>query len=221
MNKPLKRFVMVLPSLLFAVASLPPAHGQSRGVDIDQELVRYAAVQDPRLVKFFADDFMITEPQVERLLIYDITGDGFGEGDLARTYPGGRIYLLTPGKKAQRIMNGWTFGNNIQFTAHLSDSPETFEHAPDSVRALGGIFAGLLRGLRRNYKGVPFKVYMEQLDGVAAIEMWDYDRRLLKYTPPPVTNREVLKPVYNLIYLEKSISDTVYYGSRGDGQIQE
>jgi hypothetical protein len=183
-------------------------------VEIDQELVRYAVVRDPKLVRFFVDDFLITEPSVERLTIYDLVGDGFGEGDQARTYPGGKIYMIAPGKKAQAIMNNWRFGDNIKFTANASDSPELFESAPDSVRALGGIFAGLLRGMRRNYKGMPMKITLEQNDGVAAIEMWGYDRRLLKYTPPPVENREVLKPVYNLIYLEKTIADTVYYGPR-------
>ena len=191
-----------------------PAYGQAPNVEIDQELVRYATVTDPRMVKFFADDFMITEPTVERMTIYDILADGFGEGDLARTFPGGRIYLLTPGKKAQSIMNGWKFGDNIKFTAHVDDNPESFENAPDSVRAIGGIFAALLRGMRRNYKGTPIKISLVQNDGVSAIEVWGYDRSLLRYVPPPVANKEVIKPVYNLIYLEKSVSDTVYYGTR-------
>lgn len=185
-----------------------------QNVELDQELVRYAIVRDPKLVKFFVDDFLITESNVERLTIYDLVGDGFGEGDQARTYPGGKIYMITPGKKAQTLMNNWRFGDNIKFTANATEAPENFENAPDSVRALGGIFAGLLRGLRRNYKGMPIKIALEQSEGVTAIEIWDYDQRLLKYTPPPVENREVVKPVYNVIYLEKTIADTVYYGPK-------
>lgn len=185
-----------------------------QGVELEQELVRYAEVRDPKLIKFFIEDFLITEQEVERLLIYDLVGDGFGEGDQARTYPGGKIYMIAPSKRAQTIMNNWRFGDNIKFTANASDAPELFESAPDSVRALGGIFAGLLRGMRRNYHGMPIKIALEQNDGVTAIEMWGYDKRLLKYTPPPVENREVLKPIYHLIYLEKAIADTVYYGPR-------
>lgn len=185
-----------------------------QNVELDQELVRYAIVRDPKLVKFFVDDFLITESNVERLTIYDLVGDGFGEGDQARTYPGGKIYMIMPGKKAQALMNNWRFGDNIKFTANATEAPENFENAPDSVRALGGIFAGLLRGLRRNYKGMPIKIALEQSEGVTAIEIWDYDQRLLKYTPPPVENREVVKPVYNVIYLEKTIADTVYYGPK-------
>ncbi len=198
--------------ILCALAAACPSRAQSQlpRVEIDQEMMRYAVVSDPAMIRLFVEDFMITEERVEKLRIYDIFGDGYGEGDLARTYPGGKIYLITPGKKVQALMNGWRFGDNIRFTANADDSPETFENAPDSVRALGAIFASLLRGLRRNYKGMPIKISMEQNQGVTSIEMWDYDKRLLQYAPPPVTNREVVKPVYNVIYLEKTISDSVY-----------
>jgi len=203
---------MVLTLQLTMVLGLRAQAPQS--VEIDQELVRYAVVRDPKLVKFFVDDFLITESNVERLTIYDLVGDGFGEGDQVRTHPGGKIYMISPGKKAQAMMNNWRFGDNIKFTANATDSPDLFESAPDSVRALGGIFAGLLRSMRRNYRGMPIKLTLEQSDGVTAIEMWGYDQRLLKYTPPPIENREVLKPVYNLIYVEKTIADTVYYGPK-------
>ncbi|NUO83344.1 hypothetical protein HUU05_25000 [candidate division KSB1 bacterium] len=204
--------LMVLTLQLTMVLGLRAQAPQS--VEIDQELVRYAVVRDPKLVKFFVDDFLITESNVERLTIYDLVGDGFGEGDQVRTHPGGKIYMISPGKKAQAMMNNWRFGDNIKFTANATDSPDLFESAPDSVRALGGIFAGLLRSMRRNYRGMPIKLTLEQSDGVTAIEMWGYDQRLLKYTPPPIENREVLKPVYNLIYVEKTIADTVYYGPK-------
>lgn len=204
--------LIVIKVQLAMVAGAFAQTGQN--VEIDQELVRYAIVREPKLVKFFVEDFLITESNVERLTIYDLVGDGFGEGDQVRTYPGGKIYMITPGKKAQAIMNNWRFGDNIKFTANATDAPENFENAPDSVRALGGIFAGLLHSLRRNYKGMPIKLALEQSEGVTAIEIWDYDQRLLKYTPPPLENREVVKPVYNVIYLEKTIADTVYYGPK-------
>lgn len=204
--------------ILFLAASVLPvgilAQGKSPGIEIDQELVRYAVVREPALVRFLVEDFMITEQEVERLTIYDLVGDGFGEGDFARVHPGGKIYAIAPGKKAQALMNNWKFGDNIKFTANADDPPEFFENAPDSVRALGGIFASLLRGLRRNYNGVPMKISLEQNRGVAAIEMWGYDKRLLQYAPPPVENREKLQPIYHLIYLEKAIVDTVHYGPR-------
>ena len=185
-------------------------YSQAPKIELDQELIRYALLTGPKQIRYFVEDFMIPEASIDKLKVYDLLGDGFGAGDFARTFPGGKVYMISPGKKAQAIMNEWTFGDNLKFTAHTSDSPETFESISEPARPLGGIFAGLLRGLRRNYKGMPFKIYMEQVRGVAAVEMWGYDKSLLKYVPPPERNKEVVKPVYNLIYLEKTISDTIY-----------
>ncbi|MDZ7263059.1 MAG: hypothetical protein ONB16_00650 [candidate division KSB1 bacterium] len=183
---------------------------QQRSVIVDQAIVQTTTVTSKKLIDFFVEDFMIPEKDVKKMVIYDLAGDGFGDRDIARTFPGGKIYLLTPSAKAQKIMNLWSFGGNIKFTANSNDSPELFENAPDSVRAMGAIFAELLRGLRRNYKGVPIKLHLEQDNNVAAIEMWGYDSNLMKYTPPPVNRVPEQVPVMKLIYLEKTVVDSVY-----------
>ncbi len=183
---------------------------QQRSVVVDQAVVQTTTVTSKKLIDFFVEDFMIPEKDVKKMVIYDLAGDGFGDRDIARTFPGGKIYLLTPSAKAQKIMNMWSFGGNIKFTANSNDSPELFENAPDSVRAMGAIFAELLRGLRRNYKGVPIKLHLEQDNNVAAIEMWGYDASLMKYTPPPVNRVPEQVPVMKLIYLEKTVVDSVY-----------
>lgn len=183
---------------------------QSRSVVVDQTIVQTTTVLNPKLINFFVEEFMIPEKEVKRMVIYDLTGDGFGDKDIARTYPGGRFYVLSPSVKAQKIMNLWSFGGNIKFTANSNDSPELFEHAPDSVRAQGAIFADLLRGLRRNYKGVPIKIHLEQDEKVTAIEMWGYDPNLMRYTPQPVNKVPEQIPVMKLIYLEKTVVDSVY-----------
>lgn len=183
---------------------------QQRSVMVDQAVVQTTTVTSKKLIDFLVEDFMIPEKDVKKMVIYDLAGDGFGDRDIARTFPGGKIYLLTPSAKAQKIMNLWSFGGNIKFTANSNDSPELFENAPDSVRAMGAIFAELLRGLRRNYKGVPIKLHLEQDNNVAAIEMWGYDPHLMKYTPPPVNRVPEQVPVMKLIYLEKTVVDSVY-----------
>ncbi len=194
-----------------AVASIASAQTQS-GVRVDQILMQNATVTNPRLIRLFAEDFMIPEEKIDKMVIYDLTGDGFGDGDLARTFPGGKFYLITPTENAQRIMNGWSFGGNVKFTADSDDPPELFENAPDSVRAMGGIFAALLRGLRRNYKGQPIKLHLEQRNGVTSVELWGYDPRLMIYQPPPVNKVPEQVPVMKLIYLEKTIVDSVFTG---------
>ncbi len=193
--------LLFLPLQIFAQGN--------RFAKVDQEVVQTATVVEPRLLKMFSEDFMIPEEQVTKLVIYDLSGDGFGEGDIARTFPGGRFYIVTPGQRTQRIMNEWSFGGNIKFTAHSSDPPEVFESAPDSVRAMGGIFASLLRGLRRNYKGTPIKIHLEQNDGVTSVEMWGYSPELMKYMPPPENKVPEEVPVMKLIYLEKTVVDSV------------
>lgn len=167
-------WVSVLTGLIFLIALKNISFAQQKSISIDQTIVQTTTILNQKLIRFFVEDFMIPEKDVKKMVIYDLSGDGFGELDIARTYPGGKFYLLTPSSRAQKIMNMWSFGGNIKFTANSNDSPEIFENAPDSVRAQGGIFAGLLRSLRRNYKGVPFKLHLEQDDKVTAIEMWGY-----------------------------------------------
>ena len=190
------------------------AFAQNYGVVVDQSLVQTVTIKNPKYISFFTEDFMIPETQVEWLKIYDLTGDGFGTGDLARTYPGAKFYIITASAKAQKVMNNWGFGGNIKFTAESYSRPDLFEQVPDSVKAMGGIFASLLRGLRRNYKELPIKLYLEQNNNITAIEMWGYNPKMMSYRPPPVSKVLVKKPVMKLIYLEKTIVDSVYYVPR-------
>ena len=203
-------FVTLLMGLALLITLNDRSFAQQKSFYLDQTIVQTTTILNPKLISFFVEDFMIPEKDVKKMVIYDLSGDGFGDKDIARTYPSGKFYLLTPSSKAQKIMNMWSFGGNIKFTANYSDSPELFENSPDSVRAQGGIFAELLRGLRRNYKGVPIKIHLEQDNDVAAIEMWGYDPNLMKYTPPPVNKVPEQVPVMKLIYLEKTIVDSVY-----------
>lgn len=204
----IREIISLILFLMFFWSNL--AWTQQRSVVVDQAVVQTTTVTSKKLIDFFVEDFMIPEKDVKKMVIYDLAGDGFGDRDIARTFPGGKIYLLTPSAKAQKIMNMWSFGGNIKFTANSNDSPDLFENAPDSVRAMGAIFAELLRGLRRNYKGVPIKLHLEQDNNVAAIEMWGYDPNLMKYTPPPVNRVPEQVPVMKLIYLEKTVVDSVY-----------
>lgn len=196
--------------LLTARATL--AQNNAHSVQVDQSTIQFARITDRNLIRLFLDDFMIPDDGVSSLLIYDLNGDGFGENDLARTYPSGKVYLTTPTPKAQQIMNKWSFGGNVKFTAHADDDPDRFENAPDSVRAMGGIFASLLRGIRRNYQGKPIKIYLEQHEDVTSVQMWGYDPNRMRYRPLPVNKVPEEVPVMKLIYLEKTVVDSVYTG---------
>ncbi len=208
LNKKILSRYIVAACVLFTF--LPVLFAQNNQVIIDQSIIQSTTVNNKRLIALFAEDFMIPENSIARLVIYDLSGDGFGEGDIARTFPGGRFYVITPSARTQKIMNSWSFGGNVRFTANSKDSPELFENAPDSVRAMGGIFASLLRGMRRNYGGEPFKLHLEQNDGVTSVEMWGYSPELMRYSPPPENKVPLEVPVMKLIYLEKTVVDSVF-----------
>lgn len=193
-----------------ALLATSGARAQSQSVFVDQTTIQFAKVTNSRLIKFFLDDFMVPDDGVRELFIFDLNGDGFGGGDLVRTYPSGKVYLTTPSPKAQKLMNDWSFGGNVKLTAHADDSPDRFETAPDTVRAMGGIFAAMLRGIRRNYKGKPIKMYLEQNDDITSVQFWGYNPRLMKYQPPSLMKVPEEVPVMKLIYLEKTVVDSVY-----------
>ncbi|KAA3620423.1 MAG: hypothetical protein DWQ05_00330 [Calditrichaeota bacterium] len=208
LNRKILRYILSGAIVFFVL--LPALTAQNDQVVVDQSIMQSTTVSNRQLISLFSEDFMIPEEDISRLVIYDLSGDGFGEGDIARTFPGGRFYMITPSARTQNIMNNWSFGGNIKFTANSNDSPELFENAPDSVRAMGGIFAALLRGMRRNYSGEPIKMHLEQVDGVTSIEMWGYSPELMHYVPPPINKVPEEIPVMKLIYLEKTVVDSVY-----------
>ncbi len=214
MNKLSLLLVIAICSMSIVCITDDKVCGQSSEIVLDQSIVQTVTVTNKNLITFFAEDFMIPEKKVSRLVIYDLNGDGFGDTDLARTYPAGRYYLIAPGSKAQKIMNNWSFGGNIKFTANSDDPPEMFEQVPDSLQAMGAIFSALLKGLRRNYKGQAIKLHLEQGDDVTSLEMWGYNSNLMQYQPPPVVKMAVEKPVMKLIYLEKTVVDSVLYNPR-------
>lgn len=203
-------FTHILVWLFVLIVLCQNGFSQQKNIVVDQAIIQTTTIFNKKLIDFFVEDFMIPEKDVKKMVIYDLSGDGFGDKDIAQTYPGGKFYLLAPSPKAQKFMNSWSFGGNIKFTANSNDSPELFENAPDSVRAQGGIFSALLHGLRRNYKGIPIKIHLEQDENVTALEMWGYNPRLMKYTPPPINKVPEQIPVMKLIYLEKTVVDSVF-----------
>jgi len=205
LNYPVKSFLI----LLLASTCL----AQRGTIEVDQSVVPFVKITNADTIKYLLENMMIPETDVKRLHIYDLNQDGFGEGDLARTFPGGKVYQTTPDAQIQKMMNRWSFGNNVRFTAYVDDRPGQFENAPDSARAMGGIFASLLRGIRRNYKGKPIKIHLTQDEDITSILLWGYIPELMQYTPPPLNRIPEEVPVMKLIYLEKTTVDSVFTGT--------
>jgi hypothetical protein len=218
------RFLLVLAIILF----LSPARAQN-GTTVDQKMIRIATVADQKLIQFFLFEFLITETDVAKMEIIDATGNGFGVEDLVKCYPSERIYVPTPSDTAQRVMNGWKFTSNYQIVTQNSP-PEIFEGTKTDA-APNGILAALLRGLQRNYKEAPIKLYFERDAKTATFEMWGYNSSRLSYIPAPppmpdtvtaydvvsVTYQDTLvvadTTIYDLLYISRTVSDTVFVGA--------
>lgn len=211
------------------LASLSLFSQEGKKITADQVSVPVVSVRDQDVIDFFLFEFFIPETLVTQIDIIDATGNGFGEDDLVRTYPSQAIYFPVPSDSAQKIMNRWQFKANFQIVTEHRQA-EAFENT-EGERAAHGILAGLLRGLERNYRDVPIKVWFERdADGIT-FEMWGYNDSALVYTPPPppvpdsvvtydlvhVIRSDTLvqadTTLYDLIYVYKTVSDTVYFGN--------
>jgi hypothetical protein len=201
---------------------------QTNGTTVDQKMIRVATIADPKLIEFFLFEFLITDTAVTKMEIIDATGNGFGVEDLVKCYPSERIYVPTPSDTAQKVMNAWKFTANYQIVTQNSP-PEVFE-GTRSDAAQNAILAALLRGLQRNYKEAPIKLYFERDAKTATFEMWGYSPSRLSYAPAPppmpdtVTAYDVLSvtyqdtfvvadtTIYDLLYISRTVSDTVFVG---------
>jgi hypothetical protein len=220
---------LVLPAIFVALLILPikPLLAQN-GTTVDQKMIRVATIADPKLIEFFLFEFLITDTAVTKMEIIDATGNGFGVEDLVKCYPSERIYVPTPSDTAQKVMNNWKFTANYQIVTQNSP-PEVFEGTKADA-AQNAILAALLRGLQRNYKESPIKLYFERDAKTATFEMWGYSPSRLSYAPAPppmpdtVTAYDVLSvtyqdtfvvadtTIYDLLYISRTVSDTVFVG---------
>ena len=213
---------------LLLILPITPAFAQN-GTTVDQKMIRIATISDPKLIEFFLFEFLITDTAVAKMEIIDATGNGFGVEDLVKCYPSERIYVPTPSDTAQKVMNAWKFAANYQIVTQNSPA-EIFEGTKTDA-SQNAILAALLRGLQRNYKESPIKIYFERDAKTATFEMWGYNPTRLSYTPAPpampdtITSYDVLSvtyqdtlvvadtTIYDLLYISRTVSDTVYVGA--------
>lgn len=217
-----------LSLLLMTVLTLASESFSQTTISVDKITVPVVTIEDRALIDFFVYEFFIAETLVTRLDIIDATGNGFGEDDLVKSYPSQAIYFPVPSDSAQAIMNSWKFKANFQIVTE-SREPEAFENLA-TEKAENGIFSAILRGVNRNYQDEPINIWFQRDSNGVTFEMWGYNLSNLNYTPPPpphpdsVTTYDLVHifradtlikadtTMYDLIYLYKTVRDTVILG---------
>jgi len=189
--------IAFMASILLA----PQLQAQESKITVEQDIVPKVSLKQDEMISFFIKEFFIPETLVTRIDIIDATGNGFGEKDLAITYPSGEIYFIFPSQSAQKIMNTWKFTPNFQIVGENLD-PDIYAELPTD-RAANNIFSTLIKGVERNYREDHLKIRFERTGTSTIFEMWGYDPKMLKYTPPPLGDGK------DFMYIYTSVKDTI------------
>jgi hypothetical protein len=213
------RFMIVVLLIGIVVLHYPVLSNADSELIINQTSVPLVTIQEPRLIKFFLDEFFIPETLVTRLDIMDVSLNGFGENDIIRLYPSDQIYFLQyVSDNAQAKMNQWKFTANFQITAQNTDLSALENY--NLNRPAYNIFGSILSGLNKNYKDYPIKIRFERDSTTVLFELWNYDENELMEIPDqtsriPDKMVEYIKAATDTVYRDcifvyKSVHDTVF-----------
>lgn len=196
---------------------------------IEPALVSRVSVSQPEVIGRLVGtlDLVSIDPStVTRIDIYDLTRNGFGEGDVAHIHPSEEVRIIAAIEPELREeMSAWRSAE--QSEQHFSASMD-----PDSLETLrsprAAIAAGVMRAVGRNYgSGLPFGLMMTS-DGQerAVFEMWGFESDSLRYRPPAenagkmhydlvdVVRRQTEivadSVAYDLLYIRTHSIDTLY-----------
>lgn len=184
--------------------------------------VPVATVRDPQTVKFFVEQFLIPETQIDSIDVIDIVGDGFNDKDILQIYPSKQLYNLSESDTAMTVMRNWERGGFITVVAS-KNSKGQFE-ARSKYPVAASMFAGLARLLERNYEGkqLTFLFDYNGISNTAELMMWGHSEEDLIKTPDPTKQFahdlmlyvradtiQVAKPVYDIVVIQQTVTDTV------------
>ncbi len=210
---------------LMAIWALPAAAQFTDQVLVTRKTVPVATIKDRPTIKFFVDQYFITEDKIDSMEVIDILGDGFNEKDVLEVYPSKQIYNLSQSDTALAVMRNWQRSNFITVVGSKTKRGEFVAKTP--YEAAKNMFAGLVRLLERNYVGKKLTLQFDfdgSDNGSAALYIWGFHNQKELEKPPGrgdqfahdlifYTRTDTVyvdKPVYDVIYIEQTVTDTVY-----------
>ncbi len=211
---------------VLTVWALPAFAQLTDEVLVTRKTVPVATIKDRATIKFFVDQYFITEDKIDSMEVIDILGDGFNEKDVLEVYPSKQIYNLSESEAALTVMRNWQRQNFITLVGSKTKSGE-FALAKTPYESAKNMFGGLVRLLERNYVGKKLKLQFDfdgTDNGVATLYVWGFHDREELLRPPSSGDQfahdlifytrtdtvYVEKPVYDVIYIEQTVTDTVY-----------
>lgn len=211
--------------LVLTVRALPAFAQLTDEVLVTRKTVPVATIKDRATIKFFVDQYFITEDKIDSMEVIDILGDGFNEKDVLEVYPSKQIYNLSESEAALTVMRNWQRSNFITVVGSKTKRGEFVTKT--NYLAARNMFAGLVRLLERNYVGKKLKLQFDfdgTDNGVATLYVWGFHEREELLKPPSSGDQfahdlifytrtdtvYVDKPIYDVIYIEQTVTDTVY-----------
>ncbi|NOZ60272.1 MAG: hypothetical protein GXO74_01185 [Calditrichaeota bacterium] len=143
----------------------------------DYEFVSKIVITDKKVIDKLVLDLFLAETNVEKIEIFDIDGNGPGEGDLLRVDPSRNVHTLSMlTKETKDILNGIEKDPNAGdegLTINIGEHPSTPEEEILSI--IGNVIMKIYA------HDQPLKLYFEQdEDGTYRYNLYGYKKEMLK-----------------------------------------
>ena len=148
-------------------------------------------------------------------------GLGFNEKDVIKVYPSKEVYNLTPSDTAMSVIRQWK-GTSVRVVGSKDENDQILVQS--KYAAADAMYAGLVRLIEKNYVGKKISL-MFDYDGtnqISELLVWGYKEQELLTPKNPLEQFAhdlmiyvrtdtmwIEKPVYDIIYIEHTISDSL------------
>ncbi len=218
---------VLLPALLLAAGGVQTAAAQTdKEVVVSRKALPVAVIKDRKTIQFFVEQYFISASPIDSMVVYDMNENGFDDKDVLKIMPSDQLVNLSESETALDEMRKWKRTGFIEVLGAKNKYGQIEVHEKDFPVARE-MHAGLVRMIEETYqiKGKKLSLFFEfdDVTGIASLNVWGFgDQKALKDTTRSFKHKhdllfftrtdtlEVLKPIYDVIYIEQTKRDTVY-----------